>query len=40
MGPQNIEPKMRFYRPWSVKVDQEGKVYVVDCSTGSRFTRS
>ena len=28
---QNIEPKIRFYRPMSVKVDQEGKVYVVDC---------
>lgn len=22
---------MRFYRPISVKVDQEGKVYLVDC---------
>ncbi|HZA21292.1 MAG TPA: NHL repeat-containing protein [Dehalococcoidia bacterium] len=28
---QNIEPKKRFYRPVSVKVDREGKVYVVDC---------
>ncbi|MBM3943802.1 MAG: hypothetical protein FJ316_13015 [SAR202 cluster bacterium] len=28
---QNIEPKKRFYRPVSVKVDGEGKVYVVDC---------
>jgi len=28
---QNIEPKMRFYRPISVKVDRESKVYVVDC---------
>jgi DNA-binding beta-propeller fold protein YncE len=26
----NIEPKMRFYRPSSVKVDADGKVYVVD----------
>ena len=28
---QNIEPKMRFYRPISVKVDSDSKVYVVDC---------
>ena len=28
---QNIEPKMRFYRPVSVQVDEEGRVYVVDC---------
>ncbi|MSQ05964.1 MAG: hypothetical protein EXR54_05935 [Dehalococcoidia bacterium] len=28
---QNIEPKKRFYRPASVKVDGDGKVYVVDC---------
>jgi len=28
---QNIKPKMRFYRPLSVKVIHEGKVYVVDC---------
>jgi DNA-binding beta-propeller fold protein YncE len=28
---QNIEPKKRFYRPVSVKVDNEGKVYVADC---------
>jgi len=26
----NIEPKMRFYRPSSVEVDSDGKVYVVD----------
>ncbi len=28
---QNIEPKKRFYRPASVKVDTDGKVYIVDC---------
>ena len=28
---QNIELKKRFYRPVSVKVDSEGKVFVVDC---------
>ena len=28
---QNIEPKKRFYRPVSVKIDDDGKVYVVDC---------
>jgi DNA-binding beta-propeller fold protein YncE len=28
---QNIEIKMRFYRPRDVKVDSDGKVYVVDC---------
>jgi DNA-binding beta-propeller fold protein YncE len=28
---QNIEPKKRFYRPVSVKVDEDGKVYVADC---------
>jgi DNA-binding beta-propeller fold protein YncE len=28
---QNIEPKKRFYRPTSVQVDSDGKVYVVDC---------
>ena len=28
--PQNIEPKMRFYRPISVKADADGEVYVVD----------
>ena len=28
---QNIEPKRRFYRPVSVHVDSDGKVYVADC---------
>ena len=28
---QNIEPKRRFYRPVSVKVDNDGKVFVADC---------
>lgn len=28
---QNVEPKKRFYRPVSVKVDEDGKVYVADC---------
>ena len=28
---QNIELKKRFYRPISVKVDEDGKVYIVDC---------
>ena len=28
---QNIEPKRRFYRPVSVHVDKNGKVYVADC---------
>jgi tripartite motif-containing protein 71 len=28
---QNIEPKKRLYRPISVKVDADGKVYAVDC---------
>ena len=28
---QNIEPKRRFYRPVSIHVDKNGKVYVADC---------
>lgn len=28
---QNIEPKKRFYRPVSVHVEDDGKVYVADC---------
>lgn len=31
LATQNIEPRMRFYRPISVKADIDGKVYVVDC---------
>ncbi|MCH8827095.1 MAG: NHL repeat-containing protein [Chloroflexi bacterium] len=31
LAKQNIEPKRRFYRPASVKVDTDGKVYVADC---------
>lgn len=31
LATQNIEIKKRFYRPVSVKVDDDGKVYVVDC---------
>ena len=31
LASQNIEPKRRFFRPRSVKVDNDGKVYVVDC---------
>lgn len=37
----NIEPKMRFYRSMSVKVDREGKVYALDCYRHqTRSTRS
>ena len=28
---QNIEPKQRFYRPVSVKVDKQARVFVTDC---------
>ncbi len=28
---QNIEPKRRFYRPVSVKVDSDARVYIADC---------
>lgn len=31
LAEQNIEPKRRFYRPASVKVDADNKVYVADC---------
>ena len=31
LATQNIEPKMRFFRPVSVKVDQDHRVYVADC---------
>ena len=31
LASQNIEPKMRLYRPISVKTDADGKVYIVDC---------
>lgn len=31
LAEQNIEPKRRFYRPVSVKVDTDNKVYVADC---------
>jgi DNA-binding beta-propeller fold protein YncE len=30
LATQNIEPKMRFYRPFSVQVDDDGMVFVVD----------
>ena len=31
LAAQNIELKQRFYRPVSVHVDEDGKVYVADC---------
>ena len=31
LAAHNIEPKRRFYRPVSVHVDNDGKVYVADC---------
>ena len=31
LATQNIEAKQRFYRPVSVKVDQQARVFVVDC---------
>ena len=31
LASQNIELKQRFYRPVSVHVDEDGKVYVADC---------
>ena len=31
LAAQNIEPKRRFYRPVSIQVDGDGRVYVVDC---------
>ena len=31
LATQNIEVKQRFYRPVSVKVDQQARVFVVDC---------
>ena len=31
LATQNIEPKRRFFRPVSVKVDQDNAVYVADC---------
>ncbi len=31
LAAQNIEPKRRFYRPVSVHVEDDGKVYVADC---------
>ena len=31
LATQNIEVKQRFYRPVSVKVDRNAKVFVADC---------